>query len=244
MTGQYVDVNGLNAYYEVHGEGEPLLLMHGGFCTVETFEHQTPALAEHYRVYLPERRAHGRTADPGGISYDLMADDTIGFMQALGIESAHLVGFSDGANTALIVALKRPDVVRKIVSIGGNFHANGMTQQSLQYFEIAAPDRFLPHLVEAYKRLTPDGPDHFPTVFEKIIRMWRDEPSITAEELARITAPTLVLVGDRDMMTLEHTVELFRSVANGRLCILPGAHGVPFDRPGLVNQVILEFLAA
>lgn len=122
-SGTYVDVNGLNTYYEVHGRGEPLILMHGGFCTVETFAKMLPGLAEHYRVFVPERRGHGRTPDVDGpYTYQAMAADTTGFMQALGIESAHLVGYSDGANTALIVAMERPDLVRKLVSIGGNFH--------------------------------------------------------------------------------------------------------------------------
>src|SRR5437867_3909262 len=90
-VGQYINVNGLSTYYEVHGEGEALLLTHGGFCTIDTFFGLTPELAKHYRVMLPERRCHGRTPDPGEISYDLMAEDTIAFMDALGIERAHVV---------------------------------------------------------------------------------------------------------------------------------------------------------
>jgi len=246
MSGDYVDVNGLKTYYEVQGDGEPLLLMHGGFCTVETFSQQTPAFAERYRVFVPERRGHGRTADLAGpITYEAMADDTIGFMQALGIENAHLVGYSDGGNTALVLALARPDLVRKLVCIGANFHWNGMAPVAVAVIAHATPDSFYPWLVNKYKEVSPDGPEHFPVVFEKLIRMWREEPAITPAELARIQAPTLVLVGDRDWVALEHTLEMFRSIPKAQLSVVPGAtHGVPFEKAALVNQIVLEFLAS
>src|SRR5947208_15927294 len=113
--------------------------MHGGFCTVETFAKQTPHFAAKYQVIVPERRGHGRTPDVNGpITYESMARDTIGFMQALGIPSAHLVGYSDGGNTALVIALKRPDLVRKMVCLGANFHYNGMAPVAQQ---VVTPSR-------------------------------------------------------------------------------------------------------
>jgi pimeloyl-ACP methyl ester carboxylesterase len=203
MTSDYISVNGLKTYYEVHGEGEPLLLMHGGFCTVETFARQTPEFAKRYRVYVPERRGHGRTADvEGPITYEAMAEDTAGFMKALEIESAHLVGYSDGGNTALVLAHKRPELVRKLVCIGANFHYNGMAPEAVQVMEHATPESFYPWLINRYKEVSPDGPEHLPEVFAKIMRMWREEPALTADDLARIQAPTLVLVGDRDWVAL------------------------------------------
>ena len=245
MSGDYVDTDGLRTYYEVHGEGEPLLLMHGGFCTVETFAQQTPEFAKRYRVYLPERRGHGRTADPGEISYELMAEDTIGFMEALGLESAHIVGYSDGGNTALIMAIRRPELVRKLVVIGANFHYGGMAPVALAAMETATPDAFYPWLVNAYKQNSPDGPEHFPVVFEKILRMWREEPSLTPDDLAGIQAPALVLVGDRDWVAPEHTLAMFQAMPNAQLCVVPGAtHGVPFEKAALVNQIVLDFLGA
>jgi pimeloyl-ACP methyl ester carboxylesterase len=115
----YLDANGVHTYYDEHGAGDPLLLMHGGLSSADDLEMQTPALAERYRVILPERRAHGRTADVDEhITYDLMADDTVAFMEALGTGPAHLVGWSDGGNVALLVAIKRPDLVRKVVTVG------------------------------------------------------------------------------------------------------------------------------
>src|SRR4051794_33250491 len=128
--GKYVDAGGVHTYYEVAGAGEPLVLLHGGFCTVETFGAQTPALAGQYRVYVPERRGHGRTPDvEGPITYENMAQDTIAFMEALGISSAHLVGWSDGAIVGLLVALHRPDLVRKLVLIGQAVNHEGATPE-------------------------------------------------------------------------------------------------------------------
>jgi pimeloyl-ACP methyl ester carboxylesterase len=246
MTGEYASVNGLKTYYEVHGEGEPLLLMHGGFCTVETFARQTPELAKHYRVFVPERRGHGRTPDVDGpITYEAMAEDTIGFMGALGIGSAHLVGYSDGGNTALVLAHTRPELIRKLVCIGANFHYDGMAPEAVQVMEHATPENFYPWLINKYKEVSPDGPEHLPEVFKKIMRMWREEPALTANDLARIQAPTLVLVGDRDWVAPEHSLEMFRSIPTAQLCVVPGAtHGAPFEKATLVNQIVLEFLTA
>src|SRR3970040_587953 len=109
--GPYVDAGGVSTYYESHGEGEPLLLLHGGLCTIETFFGQTPELAKRFCVILPERRGDGRPADVDGpITYDAMAADTIAFMGALGIENAHLVGYSDGAIVGMLVAMRRAGV--------------------------------------------------------------------------------------------------------------------------------------
>jgi len=248
---RYVMAGKVRTYYEEHGVGEPLLLMHGGCSTIEgSFYTLTPELANRYRVILPERRGHGRTADvEGPISYDLMAQDTIAFMEAAGITSAHLVGYSDGANVGMLVAMSRPDLVRKFVSISGNFDVNGLTKEALAFFQSVTPEILEHHptlakLVERYKQTTPDGFEHFPIVFEKLKRMWLEEPKIPPQNLSRITAPTLIMAGDRDMVTLERTIELFRAIPKAQLCIVPGSsHFLVFEKPRVVIQAILDFLA-
>jgi pimeloyl-ACP methyl ester carboxylesterase len=154
--GQYVMAGNVRMYYEEHGEGEPLLLMHGGACTIETFYGLTPELANRYKVILPERRGHGRTADfPGPISYDLIAQDTIAFLEATGITSAHLVGYSDGADVGMLVAMSRPDLARKFVSVSGNFDVNGMTKESIAFLQSATPETFEHHqLLANWSRCT------------------------------------------------------------------------------------------
>src|SRR5262245_40207502 len=117
--GAYLDAGGVHTYYEVRGAGDPVILLHGGMCTAEPFDGQAPALAERYRAYVPERRGHGRTPDVDGpITYEVMARDTIDFIEAAGTGPAHLVGWSDGAIVGLLVALERPELVRKLVLIG------------------------------------------------------------------------------------------------------------------------------
>jgi pimeloyl-ACP methyl ester carboxylesterase len=242
-AGSYLDVNGVHTYYEVHGAGEPLVLLHGGLCLIETFAQQTPILAKHFRVFLPERRGHGRTPDTEGqITFQLMADDTVAFMHALGLEEAHLIGHSDGATVGYLVAMQHPELVRKLVSIGGNFHAIGLYPQP----HIPRPDVVrgaIAELKAMYERLSPDGPDHYPIVLAKLERMWAEEPTLTTTELASIRAPTLVVVGDGDVIRPEHTLELFRAVPAAQLCVVPdSSHFVMNEKPKFVNRAILDFL--
>jgi pimeloyl-ACP methyl ester carboxylesterase len=123
----YVDVEGVQTWYQDHGTGDPLVLLHGGFSDASEFGGTTPALAERFHVFTPERRGHGHTPDvPGPISYELMAADTVAFLDQLKISRSHLVGHSDGANVALLVALTRPDLVDRLVLISGNFHHDGL----------------------------------------------------------------------------------------------------------------------
>jgi pimeloyl-ACP methyl ester carboxylesterase len=242
--GEYVDVGGVRTYYEVAGAGDPLVLLHGGLCTVETFGAQTPALAEHYRVYVPERRGHGRTPDvEGPITYENMAQDTIALMEALSIASAHLVGWSDGALVGLLVALRRPELVRKLVLIGQNVNAEGARPEQIALLESMTQETFSPMLQQMYGSVSPDGPDHFGVVFDKMKRLWGRDPGIALGELERVTAPTLVLLGDDDLPSIEHAAAMQRALPNSQLGVVPGtSHALPLEKPEVVNRLILDFL--
>jgi pimeloyl-ACP methyl ester carboxylesterase len=244
-NGAYVDAAGVRTYYEDDGSGEPLLLLHGGMVTIETWGNQRGPLAERYHVYLPERRGHGRSPDvPGSTSYELMAADTAAFMQALGIESAHLVGWSDGGNVALELALARPELVRKMVLIGAAANVDGATDDSKEWVNSLSVDSLPIFLTEPYGRLSPDGAGHLPVVAEKTIAMWRTQPTHDMSELAAIAAPTLMLIGDNDGVTIEHAAQMLRAIPKAQLAVIPGAdHGVIFDKPEIVNALILAFLA-
>jgi pimeloyl-ACP methyl ester carboxylesterase len=240
----YVDADGVHSYYEEHGSGDPLLLLHGGLIDGDSFAQQTPAFAEHYRVIVPDRRGHGRTPDvEGPISYDLMADDTIAAMDALGTGPAHLVGWSDGGNVGLLVAIKRPDLVRRLVTIGSNFSADGLTNEAAATFKPDTPTSAVPVMHEMWKVNAVD-PDRFDAVLEKMQGCWFDY-AIPPADLARIAAPTLVMVGDDDIAKFEHTIELFETIPDAQLAVIPGAsHLAPIEKPELVNQLVLDFLAA
>jgi pimeloyl-ACP methyl ester carboxylesterase len=240
----YVDVNGVHTYYEEHGSGDPLLLLHGGLAGADTFGQQTPAFAERYRVILPERRGHGRTADvEGPITYDVMADDTIAMMDALGTGPAHLVGWSDGGNVGLLVAMRRPDLVRKVVTMGANFSAEGLMPEAVAAFTPDTPTSAIPAMQDMWKTSAVD-PERFDTVLDKMLRCWNDY-AIPAADLARIEAPVLVMVGDDDIARFEHTVTLFEAIPDAQLAVIPGSsHLAPIEKAELVNQLVLEFLGA
>jgi pimeloyl-ACP methyl ester carboxylesterase len=242
--GTYVDAGGVHTYYEVTGTGEPLVLLHGGLCTAETWGAQTPALAEHYRVYVPERRAHGRTPDvEGPITYELMAKDTIAFLDAVGISSARLVGWSDGALVGLLVALERPDLVAKLVLIGQSLNFEGTRPEAVELLEKMSPELFPPSFEQLYAAVSPDGPEHYRVVFDKLTDLWRRDPGIDLSRLAHVAAPTLVLLGDDDMPTNEHAVAISEALPQSQLAIVPGAsHALPMERPELTNRLLLDFL--
>jgi pimeloyl-ACP methyl ester carboxylesterase len=245
----YLPVRGSQVYYEISGEGEPLLLLHGGFGTVEDFAFQTPEMAKRFKVVAFERPGHGRSADDGEpFSFNRMTDYTIDFMDSLGLKAANLVGWSDGAAVALQVAIARPDLVKRIVSVGGFFDTGNLTARDKDWLKTVTPESFrkgVPEIVKRYDELAPDGPAHFPIVFEKTVRMWLNEPNIRKEELGRVVAPTLVMAGDKESIPQEHTLELFRSIKYSQLCILPGStHFLLSENPAAANRAILEFLLA
>ncbi|MEU6143250.1 alpha/beta hydrolase [Streptomyces sp. NPDC047081] len=245
--GEYVKLPGVETWYETDGaEGaEPLLLLHGGMCTNETWAAQRPDLAAAYRLFLPERRAHGRTRDvEGPLSYLDMADDTVDFVEAVVGGPAHLVGWSDGGIVALLVARARPELVRKVVAIGANFRPAPEISSGPNMLDELDPDEpDLAPLRDMYQAVTPDGADHWPVVVGKLKDMFTREPDLTPADLAKITAPTLILTGDDDMMTLEHTAALYRSIPNAQLAVIPNAsHAAPLEKPAEVNRIILDFL--
>jgi pimeloyl-ACP methyl ester carboxylesterase len=238
--GSYVEA-GVKTWYDVAGDsGEPLVLLHGGLATNDGWGMQTPFFAERFRVFLPERRGHGHTPDVDGpLTYELMAEDTIAFLEQVVKEPAHLVGWSDGGNVALLVAMERPDLVRKIVVIGANYDSAGLVPTG----EFASPDEpGLAMLRMLYEAASPDGAEHWPVFFAKVMEMWQNF-HIAEADLGRITAPTLVMVGDDDATTLEHTISLYRAIPNSDLAVIPHAsHIVPMEQAPLVNQLIGNFL--
>jgi pimeloyl-ACP methyl ester carboxylesterase len=161
---------------------------------------------------------------------------------------APVVGYSDGAIIALYMGLQYADLVDKLVPISANFHWNGMTEHMRSVFEKSTPEAFgavLGDIVAYYNENSPDGPEHFPVVFAKLRKLFLSAPTLTTEDLANIKAPTLVLAADRDLMTIEHTVELFSAISGAKLCILPGTnHNLVFDRADEVCAAVLRFLGA
>lgn len=240
----YVDLLGHPSYHEIHGDGEPLLLLHGGYCSIENLRPLGDGLADAYRVHAPERVGHGRTADrEGPFSYTAGVGETLAYLDAVGLESAHVVGFSDGAILGLMLAIEHPTRVRSLVSISGNVDTDAFVSDELAAHTMTAEASA--QLDREYADLSPDGPEHGEAVVAKLTRMWLTEPQITPEALATITAPVLVMAGDHDMVRPDHTLEIVQAIPGAQLAIVPGAgHLVAHDRPTLVELVVREFLDA
>jgi pimeloyl-ACP methyl ester carboxylesterase len=243
-VGEYVELPGVRTWYEVEGQGDPLLLLHGGFCTNETWGPQRADFAAEHRVFLPERRAHGHTPDvEGPLSYNDMADDTIEFLNSVVGGPAHLVGWSDGGIVALLVAIARPDLVRKIAVTGANFNPAPQIGPAEGLDELDADAPGMEMFRTMYEAASPDGPEHWPVVVGKMAEMLRAEPDIPIEDLGDIGAPTLVLVGDDDFIPLEHTIELYRAIPHSELAVVPGtSHAHFMEKPSLVDRIVLDFL--
>jgi pimeloyl-ACP methyl ester carboxylesterase len=173
-----------------------------------------------------------------------MAQHTIAFMEALGIGSAHLAGWSDGALVALLVALRRPDLVRKVVLVEQFVTLDAARPGYLPLMAGPMEEIAPPFIVEMYGALSPDGPEHFPVVFDKLHEMWTAETGLDLTDLERVVAPTLVLVGDDGVMRVEQAVAVQRAFPDAQLAVVPGtSHGVLMEKPHVVNQLILDFLA-
>ena len=242
-TAAYVEVAGLRTWHEVTGEGEPVALLHGAFGGASSFHAQTPYLvAAGYRVHAPERRGHMHTPDvEGPLTYSVMADDTVAYLEQEVEGPAHLVGWSDGAVVALLVALRRPDLVHRAVLIGQYYNSSGKRPDSTLEVDLASPDA-LGFLRDEYARVSPDGADHFPVVHAKTLQMILTEPEIDLGSLGGVAVPTLVLQGDRDEVTLEHSRAVVAALPDARLAVLPGTHALPLESPDVVNPLIVQFL--
>jgi pimeloyl-ACP methyl ester carboxylesterase len=227
------------------GTGEPLLLLHGGLAPAETFDPQVGTLAESYRVYVPERFGHGRTPDiDGPLTYEGMAQHTIAFIEQLNIGPAHVAGWSDGALVGLLVAMRRPKLVRKLILIDQFVTLEGAPPAYHAFMAALSPATAPPGLADLYGRLSPDGPEHFPVVFEKLHRMWTQATGVEVADLAHITVPTLILNGEAGSTTLAHADDVHHALPDSQLAIVPGtSHGLTMEKPHIVNQLIVDFLA-
>lgn len=254
----YVSVNGLEMYYEIHGIGQPLVLLHGAFSAIETsFGAVLPALAETRKVIAFELQGHGRTADINRpLSLEHMADDVAAALQQLGVEQADFFGYSMGAAIALQVALRHPDMVRKLVLASVAYTKSGFHPGFAEGLGDMKPEAMYGSpWHEEYIRIAPD-PEAFATLFAKKTQMDQDTQDLPVEAIAEIEKPTLLIMGDSDIFRPEHAVEMFRLFGGGvagdvvglpaaQLAILPGTtHVTLVHRADLLLVIIPPFLDA
>lgn len=218
----YASVNDLDMYYQEHGSGDPLVLLHGGLITIDvSFGELLPVLATTRRVIAVEQQGHGHTPDiDRPLTFDQMADDTAALLRQVGVERADLFGYSDGGIVALGMAIRHPDLVRKLVVAGTNFNNDGLYPEILDFFRHVTIDD-LGDLGDDYAAVAPN-PAGWPALVAKVFRQALEFPGWRADDLRAIRSPTFVIAGDDDIIRPEHAVELYRLIPNARLAILPG----------------------
>jgi pimeloyl-ACP methyl ester carboxylesterase len=253
--GHYIRANGLDIYYEAHGQGRPLLLIHGGALTGASWQPYLAAFAAHYRVITPDSRGHGRTANPTGrMSFGLLADDIVALVQALDLRKPLICGYSDGGQVVLEIGMRYPDLPQALV-IGGAYIE--LTEASRTWVRSILGDAQTPEVDSAqFERDNPDfaamlqqlhGPDGWKTLLQQIKPMWNATLNYTADDFARVVAPTLVLLGDRDgFVPVDEGVAMYRLLPNAELAVVPGAEHTDFifspAKVAIVQPLILDFL--
>jgi len=255
----YVPVNGLQMYYEIHGTGQPLVLLHGAFSAIGTsFGAHVPGLAKSRQVIGFELQAHGRTADiDRPLSLEQLADDVAAAIRYLGLERADVFGYSMGAGVALHVVMRHPDVVRKLILASVTYDLSGVHPGLMDGFGEMKPEMMhgSPWHTE-YLQIAP-RPEDFNTLFAKKTQMDHGIKDIPAETIRAIKAPTLLIIGDSDLVRPEHAVEMFRLLGGGvfgdmppglppsQLAILPGAsHVTVMQHADVLLSIIPAFLDA
>lgn len=255
--GNYAEVNGLNVYYEIHGTGQPLVLLHGAYMTIGAMGEVVPSLAKTRRVIAVELQGHGRTADVDRpLSYEQMAEDIAALLRHLEIEEADVSGYSMGGGVALQIAIRHPEVVRKLVAVSVYYNSDGIYPEVLEGIEHITPEAFAGSpWREEYDRVALN-PEDFPTLVAKLKELDLTFVGWPPDDIQAIEASTLLIIGDSDVVRPEHAVEMFRllgggvagdlaDLPNSQLAVLPGTtHVTLVDRADWLLSMIGEFLDA
>jgi pimeloyl-ACP methyl ester carboxylesterase len=233
LVGKYVTVNGLKMYYEVYGEGEPLLMIHGNGGSINNFLYQIPYFSKSYKVIVADSRAQGKSEDLNdSLSFEMMADDFSALLDKLHIDSCYVLGWSDGGINGLLLAIRHPEKVKKLAITGANLWPDSSAISAedymggLNYYNSLAEKPQTPDIIKA----------------RKLVKLDAFEPHITQEQLKQIQCPTIVIAGDHDIILPKHTILIAESIPGAYLWILPGSgHATLIDHREQFNEVVKDF---
>jgi pimeloyl-ACP methyl ester carboxylesterase len=235
-VGRYYDIHGFKMYCEVYGVGKPVVMIHGNSGSIRAFEHTIPYFAENYRVIVADSRAQGKSTDGGNsLTFEMMADDEAALLDALHIDSAYVIGWSDGGIVALLLAMRHPEKVIRLASTGAN----------VQHDESA----FAPGLREADKRRYEADKDKVWRTDEernnwKLFMLDWDQPNIPFAQLHSIRCPSLIICGDHDLISIEHTVTIFQNIPKAALWVVPSSgHATLIEHSEDFNREVDEFFS-
>ncbi|WP_457662169.1 alpha/beta fold hydrolase [Sinorhizobium medicae] len=254
-AGDRVSVNGMEMYFEVSGEGDPLIVLHGAYMNIPSMGAIIPKLAETHKVYAIEFQGHGRTTDiDRPITYSNLADDVAAFMDAVQIEKADVFGYSMGAGAGLQLAIRHPGKVKKLAAASVAYDAEGWQPEFKAFIPQMSVEMFVNMpFAEDYRKLAAN-PDGFPELVRKLIALEK-EPMAWEPEVKALKTPVLIITGDADVAALEHSVALFRLLGGGvmgdmgkplpasRLAVLPAtSHTAVISQPDLLHAFVEPFL--
>jgi pimeloyl-ACP methyl ester carboxylesterase len=234
--GRYAAIDNVSIYYETYGEGPPVLVLHGGLGSHEGMRNQIKALANSHFVIAPDSRGQGRSTDSDApLTYALMANDMAKLLDDLQTSRVDVVGWSDGGIIGLDLAMRYPERVRRLVAISANYDVTGIAL-------IPTAEMDVPRAPIRYRLLANDA-NYWPVIYGKILAMWRTQPNYSLEDLSQIKAQALIIAGEFDTISREHTSRLAKAIRGSQEIIIKGAtHTIPTDKPDVINDLILRFL--
>ena len=229
-------------WVDEQGDGEPLVLVHGGAVDGRFFAQNVGELSKHFRVLRVDLWGHGRSPDRDGpFSLDSFATDVAEVIERLAGGSAHVLGHSIGATVALQLALRRPDVVRQLIVMSGGYDISAEEAPPMSIDDMVAGT--VQFLGKTYGEVSPDGEEHFAVVTRKDFELSSREPRIPRADLAALTMRTLIVAADDDITPLDHQLDFYRALPNAELAIVPGtSHFFLQEKPALANAIVVDFL--
>ena len=242
-NGKYLTIHDTKIYYEEYGNGTPLLLLHAGFGSIETLSDIIPELSRHFRVIAPDAPGHGRSEQADSLSQELLAGYYSGIIDQLKLDSIYVMGWSMGGNTSLLLAANRPDKVKKVISGGSNTKSTGLTQEAIELMKEYTVEAVIEdkEWLEHYQSLNPQ-PDKWTKFWEDARKMGSTEIKVPDDKLASIDIPVLIIRGDKDMIRMEHSIEIFRSLKKGQLCIYPNVgHDMLELKSEMLCRIVIDF---
>lgn len=246
-NGTYISIFNKKIYYEEYGKGTPLILLQGGMGSIEDFALCIPELSKNFRVIAPDTPGQGRSELADSMSYELMAEYISKFIDVLKLDSAYVIGWSDGGNTGLILGNNRPDKVKKVLASGANYKLSGypsiLNDTSDWEKELRSPEFESKNKegIKEYLSLCPTQRD-WRKMFIDLNKMWHKEIYFSPSILEGLKIPVMIVLGDRDAVTLEHGIEMYKLIKGSQFCILPNtSHSVFRERPKLINDLAITF---
>ncbi|WP_312286951.1 alpha/beta fold hydrolase [Chryseobacterium gleum] len=230
--GKFMDVNGIKLYYEVYGEGEPVLLLHGNGQSISAFMNQKDTFAKKYKVIIVDCRERGKSTydKTKELTFDIQTEDLKLFLEKLNIKKTKILGWSDGGILALSMAMKYPQMVDKIACSGANIYPEGVKDDELKSMK------------EMLASLIKENKDHKNDILIDLLNLDLKYPNWKYEDLNKIQCPSLIIAGDKDIIKTEHTVKIAESIPHGQLAIIPNSgHFVPEEKPELFNELVIDF---